>query len=97
MKVIWARHARNRLEEIQEFIGRDLGIHASDFCERLIDQTDRLEAHPFRGPTLPEDPAYRQLVVDEYRIVYRVAEDAVYVLTIVAPGMSYENAIQHAV
>ena len=45
------------------------------------------------GPLLPEDGAYRQLTVDEYRIVYRVADNVTYVMTIIAPGMLYEQAI----
>jgi len=42
---------------------------------------------------LPEDGAYRQLVVDEYRIVYRVADRLVFVMTIVAPGMISEHSL----
>lgn len=45
------------------------------------------------GPLLPEDAAYRQLVVEGYRIVYRVDARQVYVMTIVAPGMLYEQAL----
>jgi hypothetical protein len=45
------------------------------------------------GPLLPEDGAYRQIGVDEYRIVYRVADRFVYVMTIVAPGMLFEQAL----
>lgn len=93
MTVVWARHASNRLTAIFDFIRNDSAERAFEFCTRLIDATDQLASHPFSGPTLPEDAAYRQLVVDEYRIVYRVTEDTVYVLTIVAPGMTYEHAI----
>ena len=93
MKVVWAERARSRLVEIYRYIGRDSPSQAAVFCERLIDATEHLIDHPFSGPLLPEDGAYRQLVVDEYRIVYRVAAELVYVLTIVAPGMLYEQSI----
>lgn len=66
---------------------------AADFCERLMRATDQLARHPMSGPRLPEDPAYRQLVVDGYRIVYRVDERNIHVMTIVAPGMLYEQAL----
>ena len=59
----------------------------------LIDATEQLAEHPLSGSLLPEDGAYRQLVVDEYRIVYRVGERFVYVMTIVAPGMLFEQAL----
>lgn len=93
MKVVWVEHARNRLADIQRYIEGDSPGRAADFCIRLIDATDQLADHPLSGALLPEDGAYRQLVVDEYRIIYRVTERAAYVMTIVAPGMLYEQAL----
>jgi addiction module RelE/StbE family toxin len=93
MKVVWAEHARNCLADIYRYIERDSSSRAAEFCERLIDATEQLTEHPFSGPLLPEDGAYRQLTVDEYRIVYRVADDITYVMTIIAPGMLYEQSI----
>ena len=93
MKVVWAEHARDPLAEIYRYIERDSPSRAADVCERSIDATEQLIDHPLSGPLLPEDGAYRQLSVDEYRIVYRVAENITYVMTIIAPGMLYEQAI----
>lgn len=93
MKVVWAEHARNRLADIYSYIERDSPSRAADFCEQLIDATDQLADHPLSGSLLPEDGAFRQLVVDEYRIVYRVADRVIYVMTIVAPGMLYDHAL----
>jgi len=93
VKVVWAQHANDRLSSISDFIERDSSHRAIEFCERLLDATELLAAHPLAGPVLPEDAAYRQLVVDGYRIVYRVADNSVYVMTIVAPGMNYEHAL----
>jgi addiction module RelE/StbE family toxin len=93
MKVVWAEHARNRLADIYSYIERDSPSRAADFCERLIGASEQLADHPFSGPLLPEDGAYRQLIVDDYRIVYRVADKVTYVMTIVGPGMLYEQAL----
>ena len=93
MKIVWVEHARNRLADIQTYIERDSPERAAEFCIRLIDATEQLANHPLSAPLLPEDGAYRQLVVDEYRIVYRVTDQAAYVMTIVAPGMLYEQAL----
>lgn len=93
MKIVWSQHANNRLNAIFDFIQQDSVVRASEFCERLIDATEQLEVHPLSGPVLPEDPAYRQLVIEGYRIAYKVTQDIVYILTIVAPGMTYEHAI----
>jgi hypothetical protein len=42
------------------------------------------------GPLLPEDPVYRQLVVDGYRVVDQFTVDAVRLATIVGPGMELD-------
>lgn len=93
MRVVWAERARNRLGDIYRYIERDSPSRAADFCERLIVATEQLADDPLSGPLLPEDGAYRQLVVEEYRIVYRVADRVIYVMTIVAPGMLYDHAL----
>lgn len=92
MSVRWAALARRRLVEIHDHIAADAPERARAFVTRLIDATEQLEAYPFSGALLPEDPAYRQLVVHGYRIVYRIAERAIFVATIVAPGMVVTRA-----
>lgn len=93
MKVVWAEHARTRLADIYGFIERDSPGRAAEFCIRLIDATEQLREHPLSGSLLPEDGAYRQLIVEGYSIVYRVADRMTYVMTIVGPGMLHEQAL----
>ena len=93
MRVVWTRRASERLNEIFALVAADSFDRASEFCDGLIEATSQLASHPFSGPVLPEDAAYRQLVVDGYRIVYAVTDESVYVATIVAPGMTYKHAI----
>lgn len=93
MRVVWSLHARDRLALIFQFIQNDSVTRASEFCALLIDAAERLGEYPMSGPVLPEDPAYRQLVVHEYRIAYKVTDDTVYIHTIVAPGMTYDHAL----
>ena len=87
MTVQWTAKALRRLGAIHDHIAADAPMRAMTFCERLIASTEHLAAHPFLGTLLPENAAYRQLVVQGYRIVYRLARTRVYVMTIVAPGM----------
>jgi addiction module RelE/StbE family toxin len=93
VKVVWTRLARNRLQNIFRFVARDSQARAERLYDDLIGGADRLAMHPLSGPMLPEDAAYRQLVVHEYRLVYRVAEKKIVVSTIVAPGMTYDQAL----
>lgn len=92
MTIEWTDRALARLGEIHDYIARDAPERAAEFCKVLIQATEQFERFPFSGALLPEDAAYRQLVVAEYRIVYRIAASAVYVMTIVSPEMTVERA-----
>ena len=84
MKVIWTVQAWERLIEIERFVARDDTIAAARLVDKLIDRGDALIEHPERGRRLPELPesGLRELIVDNYRIVYRQTPKAVEVLTV---------------
>jgi len=92
VRVHWTGHARNRLNQIFPYIASDSDARAAELIARLFASAEQLTKYPWSGPLLPEDPAYRQLVADGYRIVYQVGADAVVVMTVVAPGMPYGKA-----
>jgi addiction module RelE/StbE family toxin len=84
MRVIWTEQAAERLREIEVFVARDDPQAAARLIDRLIDQGDALTRHPDRGRRLPElpDSGLRELIVGNYRIVYRRTMEAVEVLTV---------------
>ena len=84
MKVVWTEQAWGRLLEIERFIARDDASAATRLVDKLIDRGDSLKEHPRRGRRLPELPesGLRELIVDNYRIVYRRTPKAVEVLTV---------------
>ncbi len=73
MKLTWTEQAWERLLEIERFIARDDPRAAARLVEKLIDRGDALAEHPERGRRLPELPesGLRELIVDNYRLVYR--------------------------
>ncbi len=70
----WTVGAQQDLREIVEYIGRDSVVYAASMAERLITAVERLQQHPQLGRMVPEykDPTLRELLVGNYRIVYRV-------------------------
>ena len=84
MKVFWTEQAWQRLAEIETFIARHNPEAASRLVDRLIDRGDALTSNPARGRKLPEMPrsGLRELIVDNYRIVYRPTPSNVEVLTV---------------
>jgi len=84
MKVVWTAQAWERLMEIETFIAQDAPAAATKLIDRLISRTDALAHHPDRGRRLSEMPAsgLRELVVGNYRIVYRRGSQVVEVLAV---------------
>jgi toxin ParE1/3/4 len=84
MNVKWTEQAWKRLLEIERFVARDNPRAASRLVDRLIDRGDALAEYPEQGRRLPEMPesGLRELIVNNYRIVYRRTPKAVEVLTV---------------
>ena len=60
--------------------------YAELFVDQLVSATDRIEAHPRIGRRVPEAghrDDIRELIVQRYRVIYRVDVDGILILTIV--------------
>jgi len=81
----WARRALDDLREIHDFIARDSPGAAEALVERVFSATERLERFPLSGRTLPEFPAsaYRELLVGQYRVQYRIQDSIVWIVAVV--------------
>ena len=84
MNVVWTDQAWKRLLEIERFVARDNPRAAARLVDKLIDRGDALAEYPEQGRRLPEIPesGLRELIVNNYRIVYRRTPKAVEVLTV---------------
>jgi addiction module RelE/StbE family toxin len=73
-KIRWTIGARRDLHEIVNYIAEDSPAYAENFAERIILAVDRLETFPKLGRMVPEyqDASVRELIVGNYRIVYRI-------------------------
>jgi len=84
VRIVWTDHAYLRLAEIEDFVARDRPEAAERLVVRLIDRVDVLAQQPSVGRVLPELPrsGLRELVEGNYRIVYRLREGEVEILTV---------------
>ena len=81
----WTEPAVADLENIQDYIARDSSEYADAIVERLILSVEQLLPFPASGRLVPEvkDPRVRELLIESYRVIYRVKKGAVQILTIV--------------
>jgi len=80
----WTEQAVEDLRSIRRFIERDSPRYGRLVAERLFEATDRIALFPRAGREVPEleDESLRELIVGEYRIVYRLEGEVAVLLTI---------------
>lgn len=85
MKIKWSVPAVDDLESIRDYIARDSALYASSFIEKILKIIDMLEEFPEIGREVPEadDPNIRELLFQNYRIMYRVLHDAIQIIAVI--------------
>jgi len=83
-RVGWTPQALADFDAICLFIARDAPAMASIFADRVFRGTDRLAEHPRSGRVVPETDQdhLREVIVGNYRIIYRLLDEDVQVLTV---------------
>jgi plasmid stabilization system protein ParE len=83
-EIRWTPQASDDLEAIAEFISLDSHHYASLFVTDVVNATERLELFPESGRIVPElnEHLIREIILGNYRIVYRITHTAVEILTV---------------
>ena len=85
MTVRWSPLAIERVIEIGEWIASEQPAAAVRIVEGLFDATKRLETFPLSGRRVPEfddRTDLREIVFEQFRVVYKVTETHVEILTV---------------
>ena len=96
--IIWAGVAENDLKEIIEYISTDSPANALKTLKKIKQKTSSLYTLPERGRSVPElqDQGillYRELIVPPWRIIYRISEMKVYVLSVFDARQNVEDIL----
>ena len=80
----WSPEALRDLEAIRNYVAEDSPRYAALVVERIVAAVERLGTFPESGRMVPEigDPAIREVIVDPYRVVYRVRGNTTEVVTV---------------
>lgn len=84
VEVKWMNSALRDLESIVSYISRDSSHYAEIFKKKIFDLVSSLEKFPKIGRKVPEyrDENTRELIFKNYRIIYRIDDDTVEILTV---------------
>lgn len=97
-KVIWADVAENDLTDIIEYIAGDSPQDAVHILRKIRQQASHLYTLPERGRIVPElqDQGimqYRELIISPWRLIYRIHERTVYVLSVIDSHRNVEDIL----
>ena len=85
VQIKWTNRALNDLREIHEFIAKDSPRYAQIQIEKIQKAVSNLAVFPSLGRQVPEFPhlPYREVLVGNYRVLYREEEKRVLVMSVV--------------
>ena len=84
-KVVWTLAAWNDLETVADFISQDSPYYAAAWVRNVRDAARSLALMAMRGRVVPEigDEQIRELIIQNYRLVYKVERSRVAVLGVI--------------
>ena len=84
MKIRWMPQALRDLDVIRRYIARDNPVAARQWVARLQARARAAASMPLAGRVVPEldSPEVREVFLRSYRIVYRILDDELHVLTV---------------
>ena len=96
--VKWSETSERDLAEIIEYIAGDSPSYAYQIFKEIKRKASRLYTFPDRGRIVPElqeqgITPYRELIVAPWRIIYRISERNVYVLSVLDSRRNVEDIL----
>ena len=97
-KIEWAKVAENDLKCIIEYIADDSPANALKILKKIQHKASILYTLPERGRIVPElqDQGiliYRELIIPPWRIIYRISEKKVCVLSVLDARQNIEDIL----
>jgi len=96
--ILWAGVAENDLKEIIEYFATDSPANALKTLKKIKQKASSLYTLPERGRIVPElkdqgISLYRELIVPPWRIIYRISEMKIYVLSVLDGRLNVEDIL----
>ncbi|RJX33692.1 MAG: type II toxin-antitoxin system RelE/ParE family toxin [Desulfurivibrio sp.] len=98
LQVHWAGVAEQDLKDMLLYIAEDSPSNARMVFEKIREKASSLNRLPERGRIVPElqeqgISLYRELIVSPWRIIYRIADKKVYVLSVLDSRQNVEDIL----
>ena len=94
-RIIWSPDAADDLEQIVKFIRRDSPRYAAGVATEVIEVIEDASVFPRAGRIVPEfdDELLRERRVFNYRIIYRIDQEAIHIAAIIHGARDLRQAL----
>jgi addiction module RelE/StbE family toxin len=97
-KVEWAAVAESDLKQIIDYMAADNPGNALHLFKKIRQKASSLYVFPERGRIVPELQGqgihiYRELIVTPWRIIYRISDGTVFVLSVINSRQNIEDIL----
>jgi plasmid stabilization system protein ParE len=84
MKIVWSPLAIDRVSEIAAYIAQENPTAAEKWVDTVFRKVEDLQVFPESGRVVPEteNKAIREMIYGNYRLIYRLEEKRISVLTV---------------
>lgn len=84
MRIIWSPLAVDRVSEIAEYIAQDNPTASGAWINAVFAKIEQIKSFPESGRIVPEtnNQKIRELIYSNYRIIYRIEEKQISILTV---------------
>jgi len=84
-QIRWTRDGIESFESVIEHIARDSQYYAGSFAKKILQRIENLVDFPLMGRVVPEyrNESLRELLYQNYRIVYKIFGHTVYITLII--------------
>ncbi|MFW9989388.1 MAG: type II toxin-antitoxin system RelE/ParE family toxin [Candidatus Odinarchaeota archaeon] len=84
VQIEWTERSLEDLNEIRDYIARDSKSYANLFIRKIYNTVQKLKEFPNMGRVVPEVniTSVRELIFQNYRIVYRIINKIVEIITV---------------
>jgi len=88
MRIRWTDPAIDSLRNLHDYIAKDSEVYARSFVGRIVLAAEKLADFPRLGRVVPEaeEEAIRELLYQNYRIIYRIKNELIEILIVIYGG-----------
>jgi addiction module RelE/StbE family toxin len=95
-RIVWTSQAIEDVEAIRAYIARDSAWYGARLTEQILEAIERAAEFPLAGRVVPEmgRTSIREIILGNYRIVYRVGADIMEIATVFHASRSFPSVAE---